>query len=75
MLKKNINAANLDQILFELELGMDIIKVIQSAMEHPEYSTEDYSHALLGASFYLDTVYKALKKEIYTQEELCTDEN
>ena len=67
-LNKNLNACDLESLLYELKCATNIVDAIQIAMAEGANTAECYEDALHGAACYLSSIYHQFEQQIFVEE-------
>lgn len=64
-LRKDVSAANLDELMYELRCYVDMLEAVQTAMEEGPNAAECYTDALFGAVLCFRHLVEDFSDEIY----------
>lgn len=64
-LRKNVNTANLDNLIFEFRCTVDMLKAVQVAMVEGPDRADNYTDALFGVLIALWSLIDKFSDEIY----------
>lgn len=62
-----MNAANLDELVFELRCSVDMLQAVQTAMADGPNSADYYTDALFGAILCFQNLTEKISDEIYEE--------
>lgn len=66
-LRKNVNAANLDELVFELRCSVDMLQAVQTAMADGPNPADCYTDALFGVILCFQNLTEKISDEIYEE--------
>lgn len=67
-LRKDVNAANLDELVFELHCATDMLQAVQTAMADGSNAADCYTDALFGACLQFRHLTEKFCDEIFEVE-------
>lgn len=64
-LRKDVSAANLDELVFELHCATEMLQAVWCAMDDGPNPVDCYTDALFGACQYFEHLTRKISDEIY----------
>lgn len=67
-LRKNVNVADLDNLMFQFRCNVDMLKAVQVAMVEGPDKAENYTDALFGVLLSFWNLIERFSDEIYAED-------